>query len=101
MTFDSINPTLKLKARQIVRVADLRGARIACRQGTVWITQDGDVADTVLEPGQGFETAKPGRILIYGLGAAEVEIVEAARAAVPKVAAPRAVWGAPRLALAA
>lgn len=101
MTFDSINPTFKLKARQIVRVADLHGARIACRQGTVWITQDGDVADTVLERGQWFESGKRGQILIYGLGEAEVEIVEAAPARAPRVATRQPARGAPRLALAA
>ncbi len=101
MTFDSINPTFNLKARQIVRVADLHGARIACRQGTVWITQDGDVADTVLERGQWFETAKPGQILIYGLGAAEVDIVEVARTTAPRRAAARTAHGTPHLALVA
>lgn len=101
MTFDSINPTLKLKARQIVRVADLHGARIACRQGTVWITQDGDVADTVLEAGQWFETARSGQILIYGLGAAEVDIVEPARAPAARRAAVHTAQVAPHLALAA
>ena len=100
MTFDSTNPTFKLKARQIVRVADLHGARIACRQGAVWITQDGDVADTVLEPGQCFETAKSGQILIYGLGAAEVDIVEPASATVPRRADARDTRGMPQMALA-
>ena len=89
MTFDSINPTLKLKARQIVRVSDLHGARIVCRQGTAWITQDGDLTDTVLERGQSFESVRTGQVLIYGLGETEVEIVEAAPANAPLFAAQR------------
>ena len=99
MRFDSENPTLKLKARQIVRVPDMRGARIACRSGSVWITQDGDNTDFVLERGESFASEKDGQILIYGLGDAEVEIVEAANA--PKFAPQFALQTVPQLALAA
>ena len=106
MTFDSFNATLKLKARQIVRVSGLHGARITCREGTVWITQDGDRTDTVLERGQSFGSEKTGQVLIYGLGEAEVEIVEveiveAAPANAPQFATRHAARSAPGLALAA
>lgn len=80
MHFDSLNPTLKLKPRQIVRITDLSGVRVFCRQGSVWITQDGDLTDTVLERGQTYRSTRAAPLLLYGLGEAEVEVIEPAAA---------------------
>ncbi|MFN0159717.1 MAG: DUF2917 domain-containing protein [Burkholderiales bacterium] len=81
MNIDTSRLTLHLGPRQIVRLPHSRGARVACRRGTVWITQDEDASDIILAPGQVHASATDGLTLIYGLDDAEIDIEESATAA--------------------
>jgi hypothetical protein len=40
---------------------------INCTQGTVWITQEGDPEDHLLEPGEVFETLEEGLVVMQSL----------------------------------
>ncbi|MEO8936971.1 MAG: DUF2917 domain-containing protein [Burkholderiaceae bacterium] len=40
---------------------------IGCESGTVWITQDNDVRDVVLNAGEQFVSDRPGTVLVYAL----------------------------------
>ena len=44
------SPLLALEAGQIVTLDDACGARIEPRQGTVWITEEGNTRDFVVQP---------------------------------------------------
>jgi hypothetical protein len=46
---------------------DRRGDLINCLSGTLWITQEGDMRDYILEPGQNFWVTKPGVVLVQAL----------------------------------
>lgn len=67
--------TVPLARRQIHAIEDAAGCRIACREGAVWITIDGDARDYVLEKGETFVTSRHARALVYALGAARVDLV--------------------------
>jgi hypothetical protein len=46
---------------------DRRGDVISCLNGTLWITQEGDLKDYVLEAGKNFWVTKPGAVVVQGL----------------------------------
>ena len=79
MRLDSSALSLHLKRRQIVSLPDTGGAgvSVSVTSGSVWITQDHDLNDIVLERGQTHASPRRGQLLIYGLEEAEVEITEA------------------------
>jgi hypothetical protein len=46
---------------------DLRGETIACLQGRLWVTQEGDLNDYVLYPGESFWITRPGTVIVQAL----------------------------------
>lgn len=78
MKFDSQALTLHLHRAQMVRLPETRGARVACLSGSVWITEDGDVRDIVLEPGESHLSDGTGAMLIYGLEETDIDIADPA-----------------------
>jgi hypothetical protein len=50
------------------------GATVLCARGSLWITREGDLEDHLLLAGEAFESEKPGRIAVVGLGAARVVV---------------------------
>lgn len=86
MHLNSQSLSLHLKPRQIVSLPDTggTGVSVSVTRGSVWITQDRDIADIVLEPGQSHASRRRGQLLIYGLSDADVEIAEMARIQPPQ-----------------
>lgn len=50
------------------------GIQVRVRSGEVWITRQGDVIDHVLGPASSFESRRKGRLALFALTAARVEI---------------------------
>jgi hypothetical protein len=48
--------------------------RIVCRSGRIWLTQSGDSRDFLLRAGESFSAAQRGRIVLWTLAAAQVDI---------------------------
>jgi hypothetical protein len=46
---------------------DRRGDVISCLSGTLWVTQEGDLKDYVVESGRNFWVTKPGAIVVQAL----------------------------------
>jgi len=46
---------------------DRRGDVVSCKSGTLWITQEGDLKDYILEAGRDFWVTKPGTIVVQAL----------------------------------
>jgi hypothetical protein len=65
---------IMLAPRQLHDIPDASGVTITCRSGAVWITVDGDPNDYVLEAGQSFALHERGRVLVYALGAARIDL---------------------------
>ena len=43
---------------------DLRGEVFQCQKGMLWITQQGDLNDYILNPGERFWVTRPGTVLV-------------------------------------
>src|SRR5687768_14888390 len=65
---------LRLEHRAIYSVADAADVQLACREGTVWLTLDGDLRDYVLEPGDRFITQEHRRALVYAIAPARISL---------------------------
>lgn len=65
---------LQLSQGQTMSVTDTAGARVMCRDGELWITQDDDRRDVVLTAGQSFDFDRPGRALVYALQRASLSL---------------------------
>ena len=65
-----------LAADQFLKLEGAVGVRISSRSGSVWITQDGDIRDVVLEAGDTFVIERDGPSIVQALEPAELAIVE-------------------------
>ena len=51
------------------------GRAVVCVSGALWLTQEGDVRDIVLGPGESFVIDTDGRVVVSGLGDAVAAVV--------------------------
>ena len=75
MTTVTLPRYVRLEKRALHSVADAAGVQIACLEGSVWLTLDGDDQDYVLEAGETFTTGEHRRALIYALAPARIDLV--------------------------
>jgi hypothetical protein len=64
MNNDLINGTRLLGKGLIRHVRGDKGRRVELLSGSLWITQDGDLRDVVLSPGEGFDFDRRGDALL-------------------------------------
>ena len=65
---------VKLAQNDTINIIDGKGARIRARAGSVWITQEHDVRDVILRPGQSFTLDRNGTAVIEALSDAEIAL---------------------------
>jgi hypothetical protein len=73
---------LRLAHRAIQSFDDAFGLELVCREGSLWVTLDGDDTDYVLEAGDTFSTRLHRRMVVYAfepsrmsIGAAEPTVL--------------------------
>lgn len=65
---------VRLRADQHLQLRGAIGSTVHAIDGTVWITQDGDIRDIVLEAGQSFIIDRPSNTLLTPLDKAAIRI---------------------------
>ena len=70
---------LRLTHQAIYSLPDAAGVQIACREGTVWLTLDGDPRDIVLEAGEAFTTPEHRRALVYAMQSSRISLATGVR----------------------
>ena len=70
---------ITLAADQFVKLDEAVGVRLVSRCGSIWITQDGDSRDIVLEAGDSFVLDRAGPSIVQALGPAVRAIAEPVR----------------------
>ena len=65
---------LSLGTGQLVNLDDARGTSIRVRRGQVWITQDGDLVDHVLDAGSTWAVERNGRTIVQAQDATILEV---------------------------
>lgn len=72
MELSPYGETLLLRERQIMCIHGAASWNIKALDGTVWITQDGDTRDIVLQAGESFTPDRHGDLLLSPFGEARV-----------------------------
>lgn len=69
--------THHLQGAQHLRLDDAAGSTVRAIAGSVWITQDGDIRDIVLNAGDSFTLDRDGMALLSPLGEARFSVTSA------------------------
>ena len=67
---------LDLASRRLMRIDGHVGQRIRCIRGLLWITQDGDLSDVILGPGQVLQLHHRRAMLVFALQRSQVALDE-------------------------
>jgi len=67
---------LALERDQLMSLRGGKGVRVACLTGVLWITQEQDKEDVILEPGQSLVVDHSGLTVIMALGSATLRVCE-------------------------
>ncbi len=68
------NATIELDAAQLLRLKGAAGARVVCRSGTVWVTQEGVRRDDFLRRGESLTLQSRGVTLAQAVDRASFAI---------------------------
>lgn len=77
MNIDISSSTITLAPGSLVSMRDGAGTRILCRTGILWVTQEGEIKDTVVRAGEVLTIRRPGRTVISALEAASLALCAA------------------------
>jgi hypothetical protein len=68
------HPLIALEPGQVVTLDDAAGTRVSARYGTVWVTEEGNPHDHIVEPGQELLLRRDGRTVVQALQPAWVAL---------------------------
>lgn len=74
---------VRLSDDELLRVRHAGAAEVRALQGQVWVTQDGDLRDIVLQAGESFRFDRDSPVLIAPFGSAQVMLTAEARPGSP------------------
>lgn len=66
---------LQMAAAELLALDGIRGTRLRCVEGSVWLTLDGDPRDVFLHPGDDFVVDRGGATLLHALAPTRLEVV--------------------------
>lgn len=65
---------LDLRRGQLLRIQDAQGTRLVCTRGELWVTQDNDLDDHFIEPGDSLLLDRPGLVIVSAFHDSGIEI---------------------------
>lgn len=75
MQIEISSSTVTLTPASVLAVQDGAGSRILCRTGSLWVTQEGEVKDSVVRAGEVLTIRRPGRTVISALETASLMLM--------------------------
>lgn len=77
MKADSTTLPRQLAKGEILRLSHAAGRAVVCLQGSLWVTEEADSKDHVLESGQCLRLQRPGTTLLMALAPTRLRITAA------------------------
>ena len=68
------HPLIALEPGQVVTLDDAAGTRVSARYGTLWVTEEGNPTDHIVNPGEAYVLARDGRSIVQALQPAWVAL---------------------------
>lgn len=72
--------TLSLARDGLLALRDAQGTRIQCHEGALWVTQEGDIRDIVIGPGDALTLRAPGLTVVTAVQPSRLTLVEPGQA---------------------
>ncbi|MGQ0655741.1 MAG: DUF2917 domain-containing protein [Betaproteobacteria bacterium] len=79
---EAIKVIIELPAQAVLPVDQTRGASVRCLEGVLWITEEGNRNDYVVQSGEVFQLSGDGRAVIQALHPSRVAVDAVVAAAV-------------------
>lgn len=76
MNIELDSSTLALPRDGLIALRDADGTRVTCLSGALWITEDHDHSDIILEAGETVTLRRPGLTLLMALQPASLRLSE-------------------------
>ena len=67
MNHDLMHAARRLAKGELLRARDASGLQVLCLSGCLWVTQDNDLRDIVLDAGESFELDRDGDTLLSAI----------------------------------
>ena len=77
MQIEISSSTLTLSPGGLLAVQDAAGSRVLCRSGILWVTQEGEVKDSIVRAGEVLTIRKPGRTIVTALEDSSLTLIGA------------------------
>jgi hypothetical protein len=68
--------TLSLARDGLLALRDALGTRILCHEGAIWVTQEGDIRDIIIGPGDAFTIRAPGLTVVTAVQPSKLTLIE-------------------------
>jgi hypothetical protein len=92
MNIELENSTLALAGDGLITLRDARDMRVTCLTGALWITEDHERRDIILEAGQSITLRRPGLTLVMALQPSSLRLTEPHDAPVERLATRLSRW---------
>jgi hypothetical protein len=76
MRIDLETPLFALDTGEVVSLDDAQGVSIQAREGTVWVTEEGEARDHIVHAGEALVVARPGLTVLQALAPSWVALRE-------------------------
>jgi len=92
MNIELDNSTLALPRDGLIALRDAEGTRVTCLTGALWITEDHEHSDIILEAGESVSLRRPGLTLVMALQPASLRLSEQRETLVERVTTRLSRW---------
>jgi hypothetical protein len=92
MNIELDNSTLALARDGLIALRDAQGTRVTCLSGALWITEDHEHSDIVLEAGESVRLRRQGLTLVMALQPASLRLSEQRETLVERLTARLTRW---------
>lgn len=72
--------TLSLARDGLLALRDAQGTQILCHDGALWVTQEGDIRDVIVGPGEALTIREPGLTVVSAVNPSTLTLIERTQA---------------------